>query len=244
MRRGVSRTARTRTGAQNYGTPEVKQFTQRFRMRSNELTNAALGTDTLGTMDLAANVATSSAAASAKVVFAPTQFVAQGFAANQRVGNMVTIKRVAGKFKVTSTAASMGVVAVYLIVDTQWSNSNLLDNRLLWHGQSGEERSDAIYQMPNVLNSSRFRILKSWLIPPKAPGKFYNGAVNPAATELTAYSVVNFDVRGNIDVKYNASTGAATDVSSNQVMLVFGGDSATASIADITGTVTLLYTDQ
>jgi len=139
--------------------------------------------------------------------------IPQGDTQSTRIGRKCTIKSIQIRgynyFVPTTTATASALVNMYLVLDTQ-CNGAAADATDVFAGS---------YQittaMLNLANSSRFRILKRWVVP-----------FNSNAGASTAYNNVvkplEFSMKCNIPLEFSGTTGALTEIRSNNIFLVAG----------------------
>jgi len=169
---------------------------------------------------------------------APTQtlvHIAQGAAANQRIGRSVVVKSVSGRigFLLTPAAAATaaGTVYVFVVQDTQCNGASAGATDVF-------TTADAGTCLLNLFNAQRFKILKRLAVPlvPKA---------GITAQYNNDYKSVSFYKAVNIPVEYSSTGGDITEIRSNSIFLL-AGVSGTASMDDIVtmnGNIRVRYSD-
>lgn len=157
--------------------------------------------------------------------------IPQGDTESTRDGRMAVIKSIQIRAVVQGTPAAAATFAsncyLYLVLDTQCNGaaaavtdvftSNVLATAML-----------------NLNNSGRFRILKRWLIKNEAQAGV-SGAYNNTTKQIEYYK------KCNIKVDWSSTTGALTEIRSNNLFLVAGSDTATDDAVACTGTCRLRF---
>lgn len=159
--------------------------------------------------------------------------IPQGVTESTRVGRKCVIKSVtihAGAYLVpAATATSSGVVSMFLVLDKQ-CNGAAAANADVW--SSG----DLNIAMRNLANSSRFVVLKKW--------KF---GINSQAGATTAYNnqsrPLDYYKKCNIPIEYSSTTGAITEIKSNNLFLMAGCNALLDDLVTISGTCRLRFSD-
>jgi len=138
--------------------------------------------------------------------------IPQGDTESTRDGRQCTIKsvQIRGYFKnvPAAGATSPAIAYLYLVLDKQANGAaagvtDLFTSANMWDN------------MLNLANSDRFRILKKWVVP-----------LNAGAGVTTAYDntvkVLEFYKRCNIPMSFSSTTGAITEIRSNNLFLMAG----------------------
>jgi len=159
--------------------------------------------------------------------------IPQGVTESTRVGRKATIKSIQMKFLAqfapgaAATAASHAFV--YLVQDTQCNGAAAAITDVL----TGTNMSAALI---NLANSGRFKIIKKW----KARCVSTAGAT-------TAYNntVQHFEwyKKCSIPIEYSSTTGAITEIRSNNLFLLAGSDTASDDTITIGGTCRVRFSD-
>lgn len=139
--------------------------------------------------------------------------IPQGDTASTRDGRVCHIQSIHLKGVLVHTpgiaATASGVVYLYLMLDKQ-------ANGALPTGASDVVTSTSLSTSFMALeNSSRFQVLKKWVV-----------AINPMAGASTSLNSTtkNLDYfkKCNIEMQYSSTTGAITEIKSNNVFMMFG----------------------
>lgn len=139
--------------------------------------------------------------------------IPQGDTENTRDGRKAFIKsiQIRGVMQFTPGAAAVGVdvAYLYLVLDTQCNGAAaaVTDVFTSVNGWSN---------MLQLNNSGRFRILKKWVLPMESSAGVttaYNSMLKP----------IEFYKRCNIPIDWNSTTGAITEIRSNNIFLIAGG---------------------
>lgn len=88
----------------------------------------------------------------------------------------------------------------------------------------------------NLANSSRFKIIKKWEIRQQATAGVSGAYSNTSRT-------INFYKKCNIPVEFSSTTGALTELKSNNLFLVAGSGGAEDDAATFAGSCRLRFTD-
>lgn len=159
--------------------------------------------------------------------------IPQGVTESTRVGRLALIKSIQINGLATfvpSTAATAAVVAyIYLVMDTQCNGAAAGVTDVL-------TSTDLSVALPNINNSMRFRILKKFVLPLNAPAgatTAYNNVQRP----FTLYK------RCSIPIDFSSTTGAITEIRSNNLFLIAGMIGADDTVS-VTGTVRLRFADE
>jgi len=162
--------------------------------------------------------------------------IPQGVTESTRVGRKCTVKSIQIRGSLTmSPAASATACAtayLYLVLDTQCNGAPAAITDVL--------TSNAMNQgLINMANSGRFRILKRWAIP-----------FNPAAGATTALNSVvkpiEYFKKCNIPIEYSSTTGAISEIRSNNIFLLAGchGAGVFDDLVSMAGTARIKFSDQ
>lgn len=138
--------------------------------------------------------------------------IPQGDTESTRDGRLAMIKSVQIKgvmsFDPAAAATASAACALYLVLDTQANGAAAAVTDVF--------TSNAIEsQLINLNNSGRFRILKRWIWT-YAPSAGVGGALN--SVEKT----VDFYKKCNVKVDWSSTTGAITEIRSNNLFLIAG----------------------
>lgn len=162
--------------------------------------------------------------------------IPQGVTESTRVGRKCTIRRITCKGYIRWDPAGMGAstysnaqIRYLLVLDKQANGANPA-----W---TDVYEDTSVNSPRNLANVGRFKVLKDWHFTP-AFGAVISGGANIAAP-MTKFK---FNKKVNIPLEFNASTGAITELRSNNLTLM-----AVSNAGDDTHTVTsywrVSYTD-
>jgi len=159
--------------------------------------------------------------------------IAQGVTEVTRVGRLATIKSIQLRGTASfapSTAANAATNGyIYLVLDTQANGAAAAITDVLTSNNMGSA-------LVNLNNSMRFRILKRF--------KF---TMNSQAGATTAYNNVvktfDFYKRCNYVIDYSSTTGAITEIRSNNLFLLAGTDGSSDDLVTIAGNCRLRFSD-
>lgn len=136
--------------------------------------------------------------------------IPQGVTESTRVGRKCILKYIQGRWTLNldpGAAADIAtIVTIYVVLDKQCNGAAAAATAVFESANLGRS-------FRNLANSQRFRILKKIQ---------YN--LTPAAGATTAYNFAikqcNFDIKCNIPLEFDATTGAITEIKSNNVFLL------------------------
>ncbi len=143
--------------------------------------------------------------------------IPQGVTESSRVGRKCTIKSVQLRAMVAlspaAAAVSAGVAYLFLVLDTQANGAAAAAT-----GNGGVMTSATFSEsMLNLSESGRFRIMKKWVWDFN-PGAGATTALNAAVKHLEYYK------KCNIPLEFSSTTGAITEIRSNNIFLLAGSD--------------------
>lgn len=159
--------------------------------------------------------------------------IPQGVTESTRVGRKCVLKSCTfhgTAFLVPAAAAtSAGVITMCLVQDRQ-ANGAAAGFTDIFVG------TDANNALRNLSNSSRFRILKRWKI-----------AFNSEAGATTAYNnlamPLDYYAEVNIPMEFSSTTGAITEIKSNNLFLTAGSSSGIDDLVTISGNFRVRFSD-
>lgn len=159
--------------------------------------------------------------------------IPQGVTESTRVGRKCVIKSIhirgieAAQFGAAATAASN--TYLYVVLDKQCNGAAAAVTDVF----TSSNLSSAHH---NLANSQRFVILKKMIM-----------NMTPGAGVTTAYNNVvkafDFYRRCNIPLEFSSTTGAITEIRSNNIFLLAGTDAASDDIVTLTGVCRLRFSD-
>lgn len=159
--------------------------------------------------------------------------IPQGDTESSRDGRKVNVTSILLKGRMTFTpaaaATASGVTYMYLVQDTQCNGAAAAATDVL----TSTSFSVAIR---NLGNSERFKILKKWT---------YDW--NSMAGATTAYNNQNkhfeFYKKCNIPLIFSGTTGAITEIRSNNIFLLAGSTNSIDDLVDVQGVCRLRFTE-
>lgn len=159
--------------------------------------------------------------------------IPQGITESTRVGRKCVIKRINIKWRLSfepgAGATPQGLSYIYLVLDKQANGAAASIGDVF-------ELDDLPVSFLNLANSQRFSILKKWV-----------HAWNPTAGVSTAWTrmnrAVNWSKKCNIPLEFSSTTGAITEIRSNNIFLMAGCNTGMDDLVQVTGTVRLRYSD-
>lgn len=160
--------------------------------------------------------------------------IPQGVTESTRVGRKCVIKSILLKFNLSFVPAAAAVLSgstrLYLMLDKQTNGAAAA----VTDAFTGAELTTA---NRNLSNSSRFVILKTWV-----------HTWNPAAGATTAFNTqtrfVSYYKKCNIPLEFSSTTGAITELKSNNIFLFAGaGQAAMDDIVSVGGSCRVRFSD-
>jgi len=161
--------------------------------------------------------------------------IPQGVTESTRVGRKCTITSIQGKWVLrlvpAASATAGGVYAIYLVQDMQCNGAAAAASDVF-------DGADPILQHRFLANSSRFKVLKK-----------FTGVLSPKAGVSTAYNhdfkYINFYKKCNIPLEFSNTTGAITELRSNNIFLVAaaGGGGTIDDLITVIGYTRLRFSD-
>lgn len=159
--------------------------------------------------------------------------IPQGITESTRIGRKCVIKSISMKGIMVAVpgaaATSASTVWMYLIMDKQTNGAAAAATDVF-------TSTNFSASFRNMANSSRFKILKHWVVP-----------FNPGAGVTTAW---NNTVRSyqyykacNIPIEFSSTTGAITEIKSNNLFLLAGTDGQSDDIVSVAGAVRVRFSD-
>lgn len=159
--------------------------------------------------------------------------IPQGVTESTRVGRKACIKSIQLKgnvvFAPAASANAASTAFLYLIQDTQCNGAAAAVTDVLTN-------ANISVGLINLANSQRFRILKKW-----------KWSMNSTAGATTAYNNVvktmEWYKKVNIPIEYSSTTGAITEIRSNNLFLLAGSDQASDDLITYAGTCRVRFSD-
>lgn len=159
--------------------------------------------------------------------------IPQGVTEQSRVGRACVIKslqlRIHAGFAPAAAATASTNAWIYVVQDTQANGAAAAITDVL----TSNNMSTGLL---NLDNSQRFRILKKLKM-----------TFNPGAGVTTAYNNVNVDkecfLKLNIPIDYSSTTGAITEIRSNNIFLLAGTDTTSDDTVVLDGNARVRFTD-
>lgn len=138
--------------------------------------------------------------------------IPQGTTDQTRIGNKIRIVKIHFKGSITWSATNdirFGEVRLVLVLDTQANGANPA-----W-ADIFDSSGQAVDQFRNIDNSERFKVLKEFK---KRPVSFMYDTVN--ANVHATMTILKFNKKCDIPIHYSSTTGAITEVRSNNLVLL------------------------
>lgn len=159
--------------------------------------------------------------------------IPQGVTESERVGRKCSIKSIHIRgslvLQPAASANAATTVYVYLVQDTQCNGVAAAVTDVL-------ETNTMASAMINLANSSRFRILKRFVM-----------TFNSTAGVTTAYNnfskPIEYYKKCNIPIEYSSTTGAITEIRSNNLFFLAGSDSLSDDLVSFNATTRLRFSD-
>lgn len=159
--------------------------------------------------------------------------IPQGVTESTRVGRKCVIKSIQLKGIIQlvpgASAQASTTVALYLMQDTQTNGAAAAAGDVF----TGTNFPIALH---NLSNSQRFKTLKKW-----------TWTFNPPSGATTALSNVNrymtYYKRLNVPIEYSSTTGAITEIRTNNIFLMAGADGNSDDLVSFSGNCRVRFTD-
>lgn len=159
--------------------------------------------------------------------------IPQGVTEATRVGRKCTVKSIQARIlmQYVPGADTVGCTTtyVYCVLDTQCNGAAAAITDVM----TGNNLALALL---NLDNSERFKILKKWIF------KFQAAAGIQTAFGRDEQNIEWFK-KCNIPLEFSSTTGAITELKSNNIFLIAGSDTSTDDEVVCSGTVRLRFTD-
>jgi hypothetical protein len=173
--------------------------------------------------------------------------IAQGTGNNQRIGRKINVRTIHLQAVIYSEAAAAAtafggeMVRVALVLDKQ-ANGATPSSSLIYDNFFGGGVFGAACSFRNKENEARFRVLKEWRVP--ITPQF--GVATAGTTGVIAYDTKRVEVykKVNIPIEYNGTTGAITEIRSNNLLLLLSSSLTGHDTAiNIMGGMRITYDD-
>ena len=160
--------------------------------------------------------------------------IPQGVTESTRVGRKCVIKSIQGKMQLlyqpgaTGLATTSGVI--YVVLDKQTNGAAAAATDVF------ESGANLHLQFHDLANSQRFVVLKKMkytMVPQAGVTTAYNNSMR----------VIEFYKKCNIPLEFSSTTGAITELRSNNVFLLAGCDANTDDLTAVIGNVRLRFSD-
>jgi len=159
--------------------------------------------------------------------------IPQGTTESTRIGRKATIKSMqfngACTFVPGANTFGADTIFMYVVLDSQCNGAAATAADVL----TGANFSSAL---PNIANSQRFKILKRFVIPMRS-----QAGVQTAFASL--HEPIAWYRKCNIPIEWSSTTGALTEIRSNNIFLLAGTGQLTDDLMGIIGTFRLRYSD-
>jgi len=158
--------------------------------------------------------------------------IPQGVTESTRVGRKCVIRSIQGRwdlrFNPAAGASADTSYAIYLVLDKQCNGAAAAYTDVF-------VQSVATQFFHNLANSGRFVVLKKWV------GTFNSGAgVSTAYNPVTKH--IDWYKKCNIPIEYSSTTGAITEIRSNNIFLIAGAYNSDDTIG-VVGNVRVRFSD-
>ncbi len=155
--------------------------------------------------------------------------VPQGTTENTRIGRKMIVHsiQIKGVIELAAGAAGFDQANLALVQDTQANGAAAVITDVY-------DQADMTNNLINLANASRFKILKTWRIPMQAGGGVAT-AFSGNMKNLSYYK------KCRIPIEFDSTTGAITEIKSNNLFFVAGGAQNDAST--LKARVRIRYTD-
>lgn len=160
--------------------------------------------------------------------------IPQGVTESTRIGRKCVIKSIQLRgvqyFSPGASAVAATVTYLYLVQDTQCNGAAAAITDVI-------TSNDMANGMINMANSSRFKILKRWVIP-------FNSAAGVSAAFNNIIKPLEFYKKCNIPLEFSSTTGAITEIRSNNIFLLAGtGGGSSDDVVTMDGTCRVKFSD-
>lgn len=156
--------------------------------------------------------------------------ISQGTTESQRIGRKCVIKRIDFKGDLTlATAIGSATYNISLILDTQANGA--------YPNYTDVFETDSPRSFLNLANSQRFKIMKRWY-----------GVINQTAGDGSgAYGsqrkVMKFNKACNIPIEFSSTTGAITEIRSNNLFIMWDTDAGEDDAINVNMSWRLRFSD-
>ncbi len=161
---------------------------------------------------------------SALAIIQPVHLIQQGDQASQRNGDSITLTSIQAKFLLTTGTAGDNNLVRFLVVHDKQCNGAVFAAADLFLDASAQ---DILNSPLNLDNKHRFRVLLDQYV-----------QINDAGVANHVWKMYK---KLNMKIRYDATAGAITDVTSNNIYVCFVGD--VLGLGDIQGITRLRYLD-
>jgi len=156
--------------------------------------------------------------------------IPQGDTESTRDGRLAVIKSIQiSAFATCSPAASANMAnyaCLWLVLDTQANGAAAAATDVM-------TSTTTALAMINLNNSMRFKILKKWRIP-------FNGTAGATTAYCSQVRTIDYFQRCNIPIDWSSTTGAITEIRSNNIFLL-AGSAAQDDLVSLTGICRLRF---
>lgn len=160
--------------------------------------------------------------------------VPQGTQESQRIGRKIIIRSLRLRFVSRITSAALvggaGTVTIFVVQDKQTNGAAASVTSVL-------TGTNTTTDMPNLNEVNRFNILKKFTFT-------LNSTAGIAGAYQLGQKSFDFYKKCNIPIEFDSTTGAITEIRSNNLFLLVGVQEAAADdLINIVGTARIRYTD-
>lgn len=139
--------------------------------------------------------------------------VPQGTTESTRIGRKIVIKKISIKgmikYPTLSGTALTPILRMALVLDKQANGA--------YPAWSDIYSSDEPYSFLNLANSQRFVIMKDWFFTLAPTGGAYDGTNDVFVGQA---KIIKYNKSCNLPIEFNSTTGAITEIRSNNLFLV------------------------
>jgi len=159
--------------------------------------------------------------------------IPQGTTESTRVGRECTIKSIQINVLLTyipgASTTGVNTVYIWLVLDKQANGAAAAATDVL-------TSTNATLAMVNIANSDRFVIMRKWVYTMQA-------AAGAAAAFSRDQKKLDEYLKCNVPIQYSSTTGAITEIKSNNFFFVAGCEQSADDVTSVEGTVRLRFTD-
>jgi len=159
--------------------------------------------------------------------------IAQGVTEIQRIGRKCTIKSIQVKalltFAPTAAATAAGNTWIYIILDKQTNGAAAAPTDIF-------TTTNVNTAMINMDNSSRFVVLKKWV-------HNWGSQAGVTAAYNNQVKTINWYKKCNYDIEWSGTTGAITELRSNNIFMYCGSSPLIDDLVSVSGVCRVRFSD-